>query len=310
MNLKDFADSLVFEIKGWIADTADGFRKAHDALRETVNSLALSLGAVQTEVAEFKAKLADGSLRGADGANGKDGKDGEPGPQGEKGEPGAAGVAGKDAPTLTPDDVRGQLRELLVGFPEIVGEEVRTWLEANPPADGKDGTDGRDGADGASVSVESVERMVNDRAESLFAKWALEFERRAADTMQKAIDKIPEPRDGKDGRDGRDGKDGKHGLDGKDGFGFDDFEVKYDGERILTFGYERGEERKEFAFIVPVPLYKGVFKEGVAYVTGDLVTWGGHLWHCNEPTDQKPMPTGPKLWTLAAQRGRDGKDAR
>jgi hypothetical protein len=53
--------------------------------------------------------------------------------------------------------------------------------------------------------------------------------------------------------------------------------------------------------------YLGVFQEGKQYEVGELVTWGGSMWHCNEATELKPGE-GSKAWTLAVKRGRDGKD--
>lgn len=61
------------------------------------------------------------------------------------------------------------------------------------------------------------------------------------------------------------------------------------------------------ALQLPVMIYRGVFSPG-DYVPGDTVTWGGSLWHCDEPTTDKPGEVGSKGWTLAAKRGRDGKD--
>jgi hypothetical protein len=115
------------------------------------------------------------------------------------------------------------------------------------------------------------------------------------------------------GADGANGKDGKNGLDGKDGFGFDDVNVEFDGERTITLVFERGEERKEFPVTLSkLPNYQGVLvpSAGRTYQVGDLVTFGGHVWRCDVATDQEPRNYGPKLWTKAVHRGRDGKDAR
>jgi hypothetical protein len=56
-----------------------------------------------------------------------------------------------------------------------------------------------------------------------------------------------------------------------------------------------------------VPIYRGVYADGAGYEPGDMVTHGGSLWHCNEATTIKPGEGA--LWTLAAKRGRDGRDA-
>lgn len=56
---------------------------------------------------------------------------------------------------------------------------------------------------------------------------------------------------------------------------------------------------------IPTLIYKGVWQPG-EFKRGSTVTWGGSLWHCNKATDTKPGESGD--WTLAAKRGRDGKD--
>jgi hypothetical protein len=53
--------------------------------------------------------------------------------------------------------------------------------------------------------------------------------------------------------------------------------------------------------------YLGVHEAGAQYVKGQFVTAFGSLWHCNATTREAPG-TGTPAWTLAAKRGRDGKD--
>lgn len=95
--------------------------------------------------------------------------------------------------------------------------------------------------------------------------------------------------------------------DGLDGLGFDDLDLAYDGEKTFTFTLSRGDRRKEFTFVMPVVVDKGVFKEGQAYLPGDGVTWGGSFWICQ--TETKEKPDSAKDWRLAVKRGKDGKDA-
>ena len=56
----------------------------------------------------------------------------------------------------------------------------------------------------------------------------------------------------------------------------------------------------------PVLQYLGVFEQGHSYVRGDTVTWAGSIWHCNEPTSDKPGASSSS-WTLAVKRGRDAR---
>ncbi|KQP43915.1 hypothetical protein ASF44_28725 [Pseudorhodoferax sp. Leaf274] len=132
------------------------------------------------------------------------------------------------------------------------------------------------------------------------AKWALEFERRAQDTLQKAIERMPRPKDGRDGADGK---------DGRDGVGFDDLAVEFDGEKTVTFKLERGEVSKEFSLVLPVVVDRGIYVEGKGYTPGDAVTWGGSFWVAQKDTSAKP-DSPDSGWRLAVKKGRDGKDGR
>ncbi|WP_336334628.1 phage portal protein [Pseudomonas putida] len=90
--------------------------------------------------------------------------------------------------------------------------------------------------------------------------------------------------------------------------GIDSAAVEQSGERgfelalVLSSG---AEVRKKLD--LPVMIYRGVFSPG-EYLPGDTVTWAGSLWHCEDPTSDKPGEAGSKGWRLAVKRGRDGKD--
>lgn len=105
------------------------------------------------------------------------------------------------------------------------------------------------------------------------------------------------------------GRDAEPAKQGESGFSLDDFaaEMQPDG-RTVQMKFARGDQVQTYDLMLPVMIYRGVFKEGQSYERGDTVTWGGSLWHCDEPTDEKPEGPG-KAWTLAAKRGRDGKGA-
>lgn len=98
---------------------------------------------------------------------------------------------------------------------------------------------------------------------------------------------------------------GKDGAAGRDGFGFDDLSVEHDGERGFSFKFQRGDVVKAFDFKLPIALYRGVYSDGKAYEQGDMVTWGGSVWHANEATTGKPEIS--KAWQLAVKHGREGK---
>lgn len=168
-------------------------------------------------------------------------------------------------------------------------------LEARPvPVDGKDGRDGTDGVngkDGAGI----VDVMRNHEGVLVFT---------LSDGRIKEVGNV----NGKDGRDGVDGKDGEAGAPGKDGFSLSDFDANVsDDGRTILLSFEQESERFEVEMKFPVPIYRGVFKEGEEYEAGDMATWGGSLWHCDEKTTDKP-DVGP--WRLCVKKGRDGKDAK
>ena len=107
------------------------------------------------------------------------------------------------------------------------------------------------------------------------------------------------------GRDGKNGEPAQPGKDGRDGFGFDDFGIEYDGEKTFTFYFMRGDERKEFKFVTPLIIYRGIWRQG-KYLKGDAVTSDGSMFVAREDTETVPGTTGSD-WQLATKRGRDGK---
>jgi hypothetical protein len=180
-------------------------------------------------------------------------------------------------------------------------------LEAKPAPE-----KGEPGEDGKSIDPASVEAMVEG-------------------AVAKAVAELPTPQNGNDGKDAAgivealkdngelvltlaDGRlvrtgirDGEKGLDGRDGFSLDDFDCEPVDERTIKLKFVRGDVAHSYELVLPVPVYRDVFKDGEEYQRGDLVTWGGSLWHCDAPTKSKP---GTDDWTLAVKRGRDGKDAK
>ncbi|HHI0407215.1 TPA: phage gp6-like head-tail connector protein [Escherichia coli] len=91
--------------------------------------------------------------------------------------------------------------------------------------------------------------------------------------------------------------------------GVSNVDIKQDNQRTFSISLERASGAVEVkSFDVPVTIYRDVFKSGTEYQPGDTVTWGGSMWHCNEPTTDKPGETGSKGWTLAVKKGRDLRD--
>lgn len=106
------------------------------------------------------------------------------------------------------------------------------------------------------------------------------------------------------------GKDGQPGRDGADGLSFDDLQAVQNDDRSFTVKAVRGDRVKDIGTArFPVLIQRGVYADGASYEPGDMVTWGGSQWHCNEATTTKPGE-GSKAWTLTVKRGRDGRDGK
>lgn len=243
-----------------------------------------------------------GTVRGADGENGaegpagKDGADGLPGAPGQPGENGKDGAPGQDGDRG--EDGRDGKDADPVAIEAMIAERVEKAVSALPKAkdgrdgvDGKDGSDGRDGVDGVGLAGALIDRdgglvvtLTNGEAKSLGPVV---------------------------GRDGKDGEAGRDGSNGRDGFSLNHFdaEVMEDGRTLLLKFADETDVGFAVELAIPTMIYRGVFKDGQSYERGDMVTWGGSLWHCDDVTADKPGE-GAKAWTLAAKRGRDGKDGK
>jgi hypothetical protein len=194
-------------------------------------------------------------------------------PAPEKGDKGDAGINGKDGA-----DGRS------VGLDDVLPLVDKFLADIRIP---------RDGIDGKSVTVDQVREMFMDMYQIHQAAWALDFERRAQDILQRSIDRIEKPRDGKDGKDGR------------DGLGVEDFTLSIDG-RNVTATIKRGEFVKSHTVRIPALLDRGVFKEIADYEQGDGVTWGGSFWIAQKDAPEGKPGSGPD-WRLAVKAGRDAR---
>jgi hypothetical protein len=227
---------------------------ADDIISSVKEYIEKALSPLDNRLKQLEARPApEKGEKGADGRDGIDGKDGRDG----------IGIAGKD------------------GAPGRDG------------TDGLHGKDGRDGIDGKSVTVEQVREMFLDMYQVHQAQWALDFERRAQDVLQRSIDRIEKPRDGKDGKDGR------------DGLGVEDFTLSIDG-RDVTATIKRGDFVKSHTVRIPALLDRGVFKEIADYQRGDGVTWGGSFWIAQKDAPEGKPGSGPD-WRLAVKAGRDAR---
>lgn len=88
----------------------------------------------------------------------------------------------------------------------------------------------------------------------------------------------------------------------------DDFDIvpNEDG-RTIEMKFTQGNTTHTFELVFPVPIYRDVWREGEVYQRGDMVSFGGSLWHAQQET--KDRPASGETWRLAVRRGRDGKNA-
>ena len=186
------------------------------------------------------------------------------------------GENGKDGADADPDFIKEMVAEAVAQIPV--------------PDNGKDGCDGIDGKDGVSPSAEEVAACF----ERQFSDLQLSWERQARESVERAIDRIPLPSDGKDGRDAFD-------------IGDLDINLAQDG-RTLEFKFSQGENQVEKSIRLPIPIDCGQYRSGNTYERGDGVSFGGSFWIAQCETDQKPGLD--KSWRLATKKGRDGKTYR
>ena len=293
----------MFDVKRFVDGVRDYIEKALTPLAERVKAL---------ESRE--------PVKGEPGPAGKDGVDGAPGRDGvdgNKGEPGPAGRDGVDGKSVSIEDLEPVVERLVVErvkaekavlFDHVAETVSAEFAKIPVPKDGEPGRDGekgaagdrgekgdagRDGADGKSVTVDDVTPMV----EAVVARHLLDFERRAYDLIQRAVDKIPAPKDGAPGKDG---------MDGADGFALEDLQISDDGDGTITLSFVRGELSKSMSVRYPRG-DRGVFVEGSEYRKGDGVTLAGSWWVAQKDAP-KGKPGASDDWRLAVKRGRDGKD--
>lgn len=162
-------------------------------------------------------------------------------------------------------------------------------LEERQPEKGEPG---KDGVDGKSFTIEDAENLLDTK----MAQWELSFERRAYAALEKAIDRIPEPKNGENGKDG---------VNGIDGIGFDDLTVDYDGERNVTIKFTKGDKIKEFPIRLPSMIYRGQYEADKSYEQNDTVTMGGSVWIAQKDSPESRPGTNEGEWKLAVKKGRD-----
>lgn len=253
-------------------------------LRETLDPFTKRLDFLERELAV----LGERQLReGPKGEAGLNGKDGERGPKGDKGDPGESirGEKGEDGKNGEPGR---QGERGLDGATGPVGPIGLRGERGTDGVSGLDGKDGRDGNHGRDAELPDIAAMVEREMHAQVNAWALDFERRAQELFQRAIDKMPLPKDG------------------KDALRLEDFSVDQD-EGTVTFRLANAEITRSFDLLFPYFKDRGVFREGESYRMGHGVTSGGSFWIAQKDEPQGNPGNGPD-WRLAVKKGRDGRD--
>lgn len=212
----------------------------------------------------------------------------------------AAIPAPRDGKSVTPEDLQPMIQELVRNavaeipapkdgkdfdpsmLKQLVKQAVSDAVSAMPAAEpGKDGADGRD-----ALTLEVLPFIDEEKS----------YPRGSYATHNGGLWRAYEKTHGMRGWECL--VDGVAGID-----------IQHSEQRTFTLTVSRTSGTSETkSFDVPVMIYQGVFKSGQEYLPGDTVTWGGSLWHCDDRTQDKPGEAGSKGWTLAAKRGRDGRD--
>lgn len=185
----------------------------------------------------------------------------------------------------------------------LLSEMVGAAVKALPAP--KDGADGKD-ADMSELKLHLAELVKQVRPpappsveevaavfERRFSDLTLSWERQARDTFERAVDRMPVPKDGRDALP----LETLDLLQSEDG-------------RTVTFKMQAGETIVEKSLRIPGFIDRGTYKQGNTYERGDGVSHGGCFWIAQDDHPEGAPGLGGKGWRLAVKKGRDGKDLR
>jgi len=294
--MADQEKRLAVEHNDALVKVAEDFNEKLESLREGIPEPIDKEGMI----AEISCMIPSDGIDGKDGVDGNDGAD------------------GKDGESVSIEDIQPLLDEAV--------RSIEAPVDGKDGSDGSDGKDGIDGKDGESVTIDQIQPLLDEAV--------------------KNIEAPVDGKDGKDGVDGKDGEHGKDALcieilpavdmekdyprgtyamhngglirshqqtHGENGWetvwnGIADINVSMSHSREVTITHTMTNGIiKDQSFAIPTMVYRGIFKEGDSYTQGDVVTFGGSLWHSDMATDAKPG-TKDSGWTLAAKKGRDGRN--
>ncbi|HBO4749086.1 TPA: hypothetical protein L4V19_002199 [Pseudomonas aeruginosa] len=197
----------------------------------------------------------------------------------------------KDGESVTVDDIRPILAELV----------SKAVADLPQPQPGKDADMDalRAHLDGLVKSLELPKGPSVDEVaatfERRFSDLTLSWERQARETLEKAADRMPIP---------------KNGENGRDALPLESFDLSLsDDGRTVTVKMQAGETVIEKSVKIASVMDRGVYSSEGSYEKGDGTTYGGCYWIA-----QKDAPAGAPGasadWRMAVKKGRDGKDLR
>lgn len=194
----------------------------------------------------------------------------------------------KDGESVTVDDVRPVLAELV----------SKAVADLPKPQPGKDADMDalRSHLDGLVKSLELPKGPSVDEVaatfERRFSDLTLSWERQARDTLEKAADRMPKPKDG------------------RDALPLESFDLSLsDDGRTVTVKMQAGDTILEKSVRIASVIDRGVYSAEKSYEQGDGTTYGGCYW-ISQKDAPEGVPGGSADWRLAVKKGRDGKDLR
>lgn len=324
--LQKFADDVFAAVEGFV--------------RRGLEPVVARLAALEARE-PLRGEKGDPGERGIDGKDGRDGIDGkdgapgargEQGPQGEKGEAGPRGEKG-DPGERGPDGVAGK-----DGNPGPAGERGEPGAPGEVGPQGPQGERGPQGEPGpAGPAGEPGQKGLDGKDADPLVVAAM---------VAKAVAEIPKPADGRDGRDGEPGRDAyaidvlhdidvtrryqrgtwakfngglwmaRKATDGMDGWdcivdGIKTIDAVQDPQdpRSVAIGWKMSSGAVGSVELrIPVPLYKGIWKDDELYQRGDTTTRDGSTWILM--VDQQKGRPGDEDsgWQLSVKRGANGRD--
>src|SRR5262245_55310385 len=267
--------AIIAELRAVVADQRAALVQLAEEVRKSLRD---QLDTNERKVSDAILNVKNGEV-GPAGPKGDKGEKGEPGEKGEAGEKGEPGPVGPSGDSGVPGEAGPPGPPGPQGVPGEAGAAGLPGSQGEPGPVGPQGLPGPHGEPGPE----------GPKGEGLPGR-----------------DGLP----GLPGRDGASGKDGLAGKDGKDGVGFECVEEEtLDGGRVLVRRYRSEAGRtKAFRHTPHNVIYRGVWKEGQEYQTGDMVSRENSQWI--ELTDTIKSPGSSKDWQLSTRPGRDGKSGK